>query len=117
MADALTAWIQRYVRAWNSNDSADIGSLFAEDAEYATEPYRPPLRGRDAIVQWWLDNRDEPGETTFDWQPLLVTDDLAAVTGTTTYPDRTFSNLWVIRLTPDGVCRQFSEWWMEHPKS
>jgi hypothetical protein len=36
------------------------------------------------------------------------------VTGTTTYPDRVFSNLWVIRLTPEGTCREFTEWWMEH---
>ncbi len=117
MADALRTWIERYVRAWNSNDPADIGALFTDDAQYSTEPYRSPWRGRDTIVQWWLDNRDVPGETTFNWQPLTVNDDVAIVTGTTTYPDRTFSNLWVIRLTPDGACWQFSEWWMEHPKS
>jgi ketosteroid isomerase-like protein len=111
----LTAWIEGYVRAWNSNDPAEIGALFTDDAEYYTEPYRPPARGREAIVAWWLENRDEPGETSFTWQPLVVADDLAVVTGTTTYPDRVFSNLWVIRLTADGLCRQFTEWWMEHP--
>jgi hypothetical protein len=112
---SLTAWIEGYVRAWNSNDPAAIGALFTDDAEYHTEPYRPPARGREAIVAWWLENRDEPGETSFTWEPLVVTDDLAVVTGTTTYPDRVFSNLWVIRLTPEGTCWQFTEWWMEHP--
>jgi ketosteroid isomerase-like protein len=112
---SLETWIEGYVRAWNSNDPAAIGALFAEDASYFTEPYRPPAQGRDAIVAWWLENRDEPGETSFTWQPLVVTDDLAVVTGTTTYPDHVFSNLWVIRLTPEGTCREFTEWWMEHP--
>ena len=40
---------------------------------------------------------------------------VAIVTGTTVYPDRTFSNLWIIGLTPEGTCREFAEWWMEHP--
>ena len=66
-------------------------------------------------MAWWLENRNKPGETTFSWETLVVTDDLAVVTGTTTYPDRVFSNLWVIRLTPGGTCREFTEWWMEHP--
>jgi SnoaL-like domain len=115
MTHAVTTWIDGYVRAWNSNDPHEIGALFTGNAQYSTEPYRPPRRGRDAIVAWWLDNHDEPGETTFTWQPLAVTEDVAIVTGTTVYPDRTFSNLWIIRLTPDGECREFAEWWMEHP--
>ena len=114
MTDALTRWIHGYVRAWNSNDPAEIGALFTKDAQYQTAPFRPPWRGRDAIVGWWLENRDEPGETAFTWQPVVVTEDVAIVAGTTTYPEETFSNLWVIRLTPDGQCREFTEWWMEH---
>jgi uncharacterized protein (TIGR02246 family) len=113
----VSTWIDGYVRAWNSNDPADIAALFTPDAVYSTEPYREPRRGRDAIVRGWLDNRDEPGTTTFTWAPVSITDEIAVVTGTTTYPDRTFSNLWLIRLTADGVCTEFSEWWMEHPES
>jgi hypothetical protein len=115
--EQLTTWIDGYVRAWNSNDTGDIGALFTQDAEYFTEPYHPPWRGRDEIVEQWLVQRDEPGETTFDWEPLSVTDDLSIIQGTTTYPDRTYSNLWVIRLDADGRCRHFTEWWMKHDKS
>ena len=116
MSDAVTRWIDGYVRAWNSNDPDEIGVLFTMDAEYRTAPHRAPWRGRDAIVAWWLGNRDEPGETTFTWQPLIVTDDVAVITGTTAYPDQTFSNLWIIRLGSDGQCREFTEWWMEHAR-
>ena len=113
----VTTWIDGYVRAWNSNDPADIGALFTVDATYATEPYRPPRRGREAIVAGWLENQDAPGETTFTWEPVCFAEDLAVIRGTTTYPDRVFSNLWLIRLTPEGTCREFTEWWMEHPES
>ncbi|HEU4426656.1 MAG TPA: nuclear transport factor 2 family protein [Pilimelia sp.] len=113
----VSKWIDGYVRAWNSNDPSDIGVLFTDDAEYYTAPFRPPWRGREGIVRGWLDRRDEPGETTFDWRPLVVTDDVAIVQGSTTYPDEKFSNLWVIRLVADGRCREFTEWWMEQPAS
>ena len=114
-SDAVTRWITAYVRAWNSNDRDDIGALFSEDAEYSTEPYHAPWKGRERIVAGWLEHRDEPGETTFEWTPVTITPDLAVIRGTTRYPENVFSNLWVIRLDGEGRCREFSEWWMEHP--
>ena len=42
----VRAWVDGYVRAWNSNDPAAIGALFTEDAAYHTEPYGEPWRGR-----------------------------------------------------------------------
>ncbi len=116
-AGRVQAWVDGYVRAWNSNDPTVIGGLFTEDAAYYTEPYSQPWRGRDQIVRQWLDRKDEPGETQFRWRPLTVSQELAVVQGTTVYrsPPRTYSNLWVIRLDPEGRCTEFTEWWMQHP--
>jgi uncharacterized protein (TIGR02246 family) len=115
--EPLTSWIDAYVRAWNTNDPDDIRALFVEDASYHTAPFRPPWRGREQIVEQWLERKDEPGETTFKWQPVVVTDEVAIIQGSTTYPTETYSNLWVIRLDKDGRCREFTEWWMEHPSA
>ena len=112
-AERLTAWMDRYVAAWASNDTGDIAALFTEDATYRTEPYAEPWRGRDAIVRHWLDRKDEPGAYTFRWHPVAVAGDLGVVQGETTYPDRTYSNLWLIRLDDAGTCTEFTEWWME----
>jgi uncharacterized protein (TIGR02246 family) len=111
----VTRWVDGYVRAWNSNDPDEIGALFTDDAEYYTAPFSPPWRGREQVVAGWLGRKDEPGETTFDWHPVVVADEVAIIEGTTTYPDQTYSNLWVIRLDADGRCREFTEWWMEQP--
>jgi hypothetical protein len=113
--EAVTRWVDGYVRAWNSNDPHDIGELFSEDAAYYTEPFREPWRGRETIVSSWLERRDEPGETTFTWYPVTVSPELSIVQGTTVYPTETFSNLWLIRLDTVGQCREFTEWWMQHP--
>ena len=114
--DALTAWIEGYLRAWRSNDPAEISVLFAEDAAYFTEPFGEPWRGCDAIVEGWLSRRDEGG-WHFDWTPLVLEGGLAVVTGTTRYtePPQVYSNLWVIRLDADGRCSEFTEWWMRQP--
>jgi ketosteroid isomerase-like protein len=108
----LTGWMRGYLQAWESNDPADIGALFTDDALYYTEPSAEPWRGRDAIVEGWLARKDEPGDATFTWQPLVETPDLAVITGNTTYSDDSYSNLWVIRFDSDGRCREFTEWWM-----
>jgi hypothetical protein len=113
----LEEWVEGYQRAWNSNDPEQIGALFTDDARYYTEPFATPWRGRPAIVDAWLDRKDEPGQASFDWQPLVITPDVSVVVGTTTYrdPPKVYSNLWVIRLDPEGRCREFTEWWMLHP--
>jgi uncharacterized protein (TIGR02246 family) len=114
--DAVRAWVDGYVVAWNSNKPDDITRLFTDDAEYYTDPYGPPWVGREEIVEQWLAHKDKPRETTFEWQPLVVTDEVAVVTGVTTYPHTVYSNLWVIRLDAKGRCREFTEWWMERPR-
>jgi uncharacterized protein (TIGR02246 family) len=113
----LREWVEGYVRAWNSNDPEEIGALFTDDALYYTEPFAAPWRGRAEIVAGWLKHKDEPGQTTFDWQPLVESPELSALTATTTYrdPPRAYSNLWVIRFAAEGRCREFTEWWMKHP--
>jgi uncharacterized protein (TIGR02246 family) len=113
--DRVTAWVQGYRKAWESNDPGDVAALFTEDAEYRTAPYDRPRRGRDEVVKGWLDDRDEPGTTTFSWSLIAMDGDVAVVEGTTIYPDRTYSNLWVLRLAEDGRCGRFTEWYMKHP--
>jgi hypothetical protein len=111
--ERLAAWLDAYQAAWSSNDPADVGALFTERATYRFEPHADPLRGRDAIVAGWLERKDEPGTTTFRWELVATDGDLAVVQGVTTYPDRTFSNLWLIRLDERGACTEFTEWWMQ----
>jgi len=111
--DDVEAWLERYVVAWGSNDPEDIAALFTEDAVYYTAPDRDPWSGREAIVREWLARKDEPGAWEFRYEPLAVAGDLAFVRGWTAYRGESdYSNLWVIRLAPDGRSSEFTEWWM-----
>lgn len=114
MSQRVSNWIDLYRTAWESNDANDIRTLFTDDAEYRTEPYAQPWRGHDAIVAGWLEAADEPGETTFEWATLIEGEELAIVQAETSYQDGpTYSNLWVIRFSPDGRATSFTEWWMD----
>jgi ketosteroid isomerase-like protein len=113
-----TAWVARYVDAWGNNDPDGIGALFSPEAVYRTGPFDEPILGRDAIVEDWLDRRDEPGTWGFRSDILAVTGDLAVVRGTTTYsnPPAEYANLWLIRFGEATRCRDFTEWFIRRPE-
>ena len=114
--DRVQAWLDAYVKAWRSYDGDAIGALFAADATYAYHPYDEPVRGRDAIVASWLEERDEPGSWEAAYRPLLLEGDRAVATGETRYADgRVFSNLYVMRFDDEGRCTDFVEWYIEQP--
>ena len=114
--ERVQAWLDAYVEAWRSYDLDAIGTLFSDAAEYRSHPYDEPLRGRQAIIDDWLADRDEPGSWEAAYEPLLMDGDRAVATGETRYADgRTFSNLFVLAFDEDGLCRSFTEWYMERP--
>ncbi|HJR92709.1 MAG TPA: nuclear transport factor 2 family protein [Acidimicrobiia bacterium] len=116
MSEHLEWWMDRYVAAWDSNDADDIAGLFDPEAVYDTQTADGPWHGVDAIVAGWQAIDDTPGNWEFDWQPLVETDDIAVVTGRTTYldPPASYRNLFVIQWHPDnGLCRDFTEWWID----
>jgi ketosteroid isomerase-like protein len=115
MIDSVTAWVQKYRTAWESNDPDDIRAAFTEDAEYRDGPANStPWIGHDAIVAGWIEHRDEPGTTEFQWHPLALDGEVAVLRCVTDYVDvgRVYDNLWVIRLAPDGRAREYTDWFV-----
>jgi ketosteroid isomerase-like protein len=110
-------WLDGYLRAWRSNDAAEVRALFTDDAEYLFRPDDPePARGIDAILAMW--GRDEGSDPKIDLRVLIENDDLGIVKGAVDYGDgQSYSNLWEISFAPDGRARHFVEWYMMPPKS
>lgn len=115
MADITTVekWIDGYRTAWASNDPADVRALFTEDAEYRFAPYEEATKGVDAIADAWIENGDEQGTWTFEWQPIAIEGRTVVIEGRTTYTNASdYRNLWVIELADDGRATAFTEWYM-----
>src|SRR5919106_1349577 len=104
---AVDRWLRAYIDAWKSYDRDQIAGLFAEGVRYRYHPYDEPIEGRDAVVASWL------GES-----------DVAVATGSTSYRatpggpvERIFDNCYVMGFDEDGRCTEFTEWFIERPRS
>lgn len=123
--DDAERWLQKYIEAWRSYESAAIGALFSEDAEYRYHPYDEPLRGRDAIVASWLEEeaRDHPDTWDAHYDVLVADGNVVVATGTSTYLteggeiDRVYYNNFVLEFDDDQRCKSFTEYYMKKPTS
>ena len=116
----VTQWLQDYVNAWKSYEPDAIRALFSEEAAYHYNPYDEPLRGREAIVASWLENRDEPGSFAAEYRLIALDGDTAVSNGRTFYYQMDgktlkmqFDNIFVMHFDPSGRCSDFCEWYME----
>jgi ketosteroid isomerase-like protein len=115
-------WLERYRAAWTTDDPQQIGALFTEEATYSPWPFSKPWEGREAIVAKWIERGDSKHPWRFESELVAVEGDTGVVKGLTTYPahddeaEDAYSNIWMIRLEPDGRARSFAEWWIQRPK-
>ncbi len=110
----LARWIERYERAWRTPGTSLLGGLFTPDASYRAAPFEPPIRGLDSIASFWEAEREGADEVfALDWEPVAVEHQVGVARVEVRYgdpPARTYRDLWIVRLDPDGLCRAFEEW-------
>jgi SnoaL-like domain len=119
--ESVQMWLDRYVEAWRTYDASKIGDLFSVDALYSYRPFdqQDPVRGREAIVANWLEERDDPDSWEAHYTPLVVEDKIAVAQGRTRYfqkdgsVKREFANLFVLQFDDVGRCERLTEWFME----
>jgi len=117
---AIDAWLEQYRHAWKTDAEEDVAWLFTGDVRYFTAPYREPLTGKDAVVEYWLGEKESGIPWDFDYEVLAREGDLFVVRATTRYPEGTgdadgpevFRNLWLVTLAEDGRAREFIEYYM-----
>lgn len=118
----VAGWLQRYIAAWRSYDHAEMEALFAESARYRYHPWDEWIEGRNAILETWLEDPDEPTGWDAAYEPAAVDGDVAVATGSSTYnnPDgsirKIFDNVFLMRFDAEGRCAEFTEYFMERPE-
>lgn len=118
--DDVQQWLDRYIEAWESNDSRDIGDLFTEDVVYSYRPWESDdvtLYGRDAVIKGWQRQFIDPSSWDAHYEPYVVKGDKAVAVGWSRYqaiggnPEQTFQNAYLLEFA-DGRCSSFHEFWM-----
>jgi ketosteroid isomerase-like protein len=115
-------WLDAYVEAWRTYEVDAIGELFSQDVEYRYHPWDEPVRGRAAIVEDWLEDRDEPDSWSAEYRPWLVAGNDAVAVGVSRYlgtdresVEREYHNVFLCRFDADGRCREFTELFLKRP--
>jgi len=117
----VSAWLDTYVHAWKTYDPQAIGALFSEQATYAYDPFNKPVRGRAAIVAFWLEDRDDPGTYDGHYEPIMIEGNRAVTNGRSLYykQDGSISaewdNIFVLRFDDESRCVEYREWYMKRP--
>jgi ketosteroid isomerase-like protein len=121
-------WLNDYITAWKTYDPERIGALFSEDVEYRYRPADDPVIGREAVVEAWLgesDNpdaseRDDEGIYDAEYRAVAVEGDTAVAVGVSTYTEgpggpvaEVYDNCFLIRFNAEGRCREFTEWFVK----
>ena len=106
---AITSWVEGYLKAWETNASADIAALFTEEAEYHESPYDTEWIGRDEIVKGWQSRWDwQQGGWTFEWTITSVVGATVVITGIGHYTKLgDFDNVWTVTFDESGLATMF----------
>jgi ketosteroid isomerase-like protein len=124
--DDLQRWLDRYLEAWRTNDPAQVGALFTNDAVYRYRPYggdQHAAIGREAIIQAWLEEGDPPGSWDARYEPWAVEGNRAVAVGRSEYfatekaEARTFHNAFLLTFAADGRCAEFTDYYMREETS
>lgn len=116
-AESFRIWLDAYKRAWETRDPEAVRALFSEQAVYVERPYREPLRGREAIAEYWSRIPETQDDVHVEVEPLAVGGDVGVAhwwasflrmpSGKRVHLDGTLA----ATFGADGTCRLFREWW------
>lgn len=111
------SWLEAYRRAWMGRDAQAAANLFAEDGTYQVTPFVEPMRGRSAILDYWVHVAETERDVQFGYEILAVSEEagiarwwasfLIVPQGLQTRLD----GIFLIDLDDDGRCRALREWW------
>jgi ketosteroid isomerase-like protein len=64
--------IAEFGLGWEKGDCDRMAGVFLEDGVYVPDPFATPLRGRDAIREYWRDIPREQAEVSFKIGEIFV---------------------------------------------
>ena len=116
---SLRAWLDRYRLAWEGRDSEAVIRLFTEDATYQETPFSQPMRGHEAIRQYWSRVVVAAQEQIqFGYEVLAVAEDSAIAHWWASFvrvPSRgqvSLDGIFLLTFDTAGRCRELREWWV-----
>jgi hypothetical protein len=116
------AWLEAYGRAWQSNDPEEVAALF-EDAAYHPNPFGEPWRGRQAIVDAWVEDPESQDDVGFRHEVLAVAETIGIARWWVSYIRHVPATIrvegdgiFMVTFDREGRCTEFREWFLTHDR-
>jgi len=117
--ESVRAWLDGYGAAWEERDPEAVIRLFAEDTTYQETPFSQPMRGRDAIRQYWSRAVAAYQEQVRFGCEILAVSGLTAIAHwwasfvrISSKTRVSLDGVFLLTFDEAGLCRELREWWV-----
>jgi hypothetical protein len=115
--EAAVSFVEAYGWTWQAWDVGGFVDLFGDDVVYVAHATEETVRGRPALATYVRKEAAEQGEVGVRMgTPVIEGDRVAAefwVTASQGDETATIMGCFIARLTPDGRCSHFREYWFD----
>ncbi len=117
---AARVWVDSLGQAWRDRNAHAVGELFADHAVYRSDPFHPPLVGRTAIVEYWVQaTRSQSGIAVSFGNPLVQGNRVAvewwSIVNEGGHPTSEAGGLFL--AFENGLCTELREYWNLTPQA
>jgi len=117
-SESVRAWLEGYRLAWETRDPEAVIRLFSDDASYQETPFTGPMRGQEAIRQYWSRAVGAQEHVRFRYEILAVTEISAIAHWWASFvrvvskKEVSLDGIFQLRFDMAGVCMELREWWV-----
>jgi len=114
---AFKSWLEAYGKAWESRNAEAAAALYAEDGTYQVTPFLEPMRGRKAILEYWLGVARTEENIQFEYEILVASREQNIARWSASFVivpqglQTRLDGIFLISLDEDGRCKSLQEWW------
>jgi len=115
--NAFASWLDAYGRAWTSRDPHAAADLFMEDGTYQVTPFVEPMRGKQAILDYWTHVTETEEGIQFGYEILSATPEQGIARWWASFVivppglQTKLDGIFLISLDENGRCHSLREWW------
>lgn len=115
--ETFSAWLDKYGRAWKSRDAESAAELYSEEGTYQVTPFLEPMRGHQAILEYWTHVARTEEQVQFGYEILSLTQELGIARWWASFViapqghKTKLDGIFVIALDDKGKCTRLREWW------
>ena len=114
---AFDDWLHSYCRAWESRNPQAAADLFAEDGAYQVTPFLEPMRGKQAILEYWTHVAHTQQNIQFRYEILALAPEQGIAHWWASFViippalQTKLDGIFLISLDENARCRSLREWW------